>query len=240
LLRFFFGVKLGPEVAAPRAVLWCMLRGDGHLAGHEVDLGEAATALELATTEHLRLHMLAYGTQYVRPKHHWMQDIPDQIRQDGVVVDAFVVERVHLRVKAVAEHVDNTRAFERSVLSSLVTSHIRSLETWELGDRLIGSTGVLDCGSNVRVGGRMSVYSVKYKTGDVVMRGDDVALLTACALQADELYGFVRPLGKVADITGHASSYVLSDGLALWSANELMLALAWRRRPDGHLLVVRR
>ena len=51
-----------------------------------------------------------------------MLDTPAQFLKDSVVLDAFVIERTHLAVKAIAEHVDNTRAFERSVLCGMLCS----------------------------------------------------------------------------------------------------------------------
>lgn len=76
----------------------------------------AVPALRTALSRHLELHKAAYGDQYIRPKHHWMLDVPDQVIKDGMVLDAFVLERHHSLVKAVADHIDNTVNFERKVL----------------------------------------------------------------------------------------------------------------------------
>ena len=59
--------------------------------------------LEAATAEHLRLHQAAHGDGSVRPKHHWQLDVPRQLARDNLVLDAFVIERTHLAVKAVAD-----------------------------------------------------------------------------------------------------------------------------------------
>ena len=82
----------------------------------------AATAARLRdlSCDHLGLHIRAYGTASVKPKHHWNIDVADQLLRDGVVVDMFIVERNHLTVKRVADHVKRLTRFERSVLSRLL------------------------------------------------------------------------------------------------------------------------
>ena len=86
---------------------------------------ETAAQLRVATAKHLRLHLEAHGSSGVRPKHHWVLDIPDQILQDGLLLDSFVIERKHLHVKAIAEHVKNTHVFERSVLAGVTNVHMQ-------------------------------------------------------------------------------------------------------------------
>jgi hypothetical protein len=65
---------------------------------------DAADVLETIAADFLQLHQATYGTASVKPKHHWLLDLAAQIRRDGLVVDAFVIERQHLLVKGVAEH----------------------------------------------------------------------------------------------------------------------------------------
>jgi len=45
------------------------------------DPREVAQRLEDALATHLRLHILAYGTSGVRPKHHWMLHIPRSCKE---------------------------------------------------------------------------------------------------------------------------------------------------------------
>ena len=42
----------------------------------------------------------AYGEGWMKPKHHWQMDVPRHTQRDGLVLDAFVIERTHLAVKA--------------------------------------------------------------------------------------------------------------------------------------------
>lgn len=248
LLRFFFCVKLegvsdlANELQSFKAlckVLDLLLAAKSRT----VNVVEAASSLQTAVNDHLRLHQVAYGSTRLRPKHHWMQDVPQQVLVDGMVVDAFVVERIHLRIKAVAEKTRNTRAYERSVLSSSLTAHLNALEAHEVGDRLVGRRAALPGVAGAIVADRMTVYGVDFEVGDVVLCGDAFAgTLTACLLQAGELFAVVHPLYKVEDVVCHASLYKARDGddFVVSRASNLVHALAWRDRPGGVRLVVRR
>ncbi len=61
--------------------------------------------LQSALAKHLELHKLAHGVRAVKPKHHWQLDMPRQLSRDGLVLDAFIVERIHLQVKAIGDKV---------------------------------------------------------------------------------------------------------------------------------------
>ena len=80
---------------------------------------EAVQRLREMTAEHMRLHLSVYGNEHMRPKHHWQADVADQILRDGMVLDSFVIERKHLVVKRIADHVKNPKTFERSVLAGV-------------------------------------------------------------------------------------------------------------------------
>ncbi len=61
-----------------------------------VTADEGSVQLENGTGRFLRLHQEAYGKDALKPKHHWLLDIPSQLRRDGMILDAFVIERQHL------------------------------------------------------------------------------------------------------------------------------------------------
>ena len=63
-------------------------------------------ALSAALLNHLRLHIAAYGDQNIKPKHNLNTCLPAHFFKKGVF-DAFTSERLHLRVKEVAERVKN-------------------------------------------------------------------------------------------------------------------------------------
>lgn len=69
-----------------------------------VDVGPQ---LQSALAKHLELHKLAHGVRAVKPKHHWQLDMARQLSRDGLVLDCFVVERIHLQVKAIGDKVSS-------------------------------------------------------------------------------------------------------------------------------------
>jgi len=70
----------------------------------------------------MRLHIAAYGDETLKPKHHWMFDIAEQMEWLPCVVDAFIIERIHLRIKRNAEKVHELGVFEKSVMAGVVNT----------------------------------------------------------------------------------------------------------------------
>lgn len=130
LVRFFFEAHVPREAAleakrlsfdAACKVLDLILIAKRGLASPRA----AAGPLLEACRAHLQLHKAAYGSWFIKPKHHWLLDIPPQMHRDNLIIDAFVIERNHLVVKAVAENVRNTSTFERSVLAGMLNAQFR-------------------------------------------------------------------------------------------------------------------
>ena len=63
-----------------------------------MDVREAGRQLLLVLEEHLQSHVRVHGDRLVIPKSHWAFDIAQCMVVDGFVVDAFTLERLHLRV----------------------------------------------------------------------------------------------------------------------------------------------
>jgi hypothetical protein len=66
------------------------------------------------------------------------QDMALQPARDGCVLDCFIVERMHLTIKSVADNVKNTSAFERSVLTAHCIAARRLKAETEGINRLLG------------------------------------------------------------------------------------------------------
>lgn len=200
---------------------------------------EAAVALGRAASEHLKLHKAAYGTELLRPKHHWVLDVADQIRADGCVIDSFVIERRHLLVKMVAEHIDNLRTFERSVMSSMCVVALQDAQSAVFGDGLIGTATAL-AGSQILVSNAMTIFNFEVHGGDVVARGEELGLIGACCLEQGRLCVAVEPLDLVAKVSAHSGQYRLCMRTEVWPAAELSLVVAWYDMPSGDIVVVHR
>ena len=65
----------------------------------EMPAKTAAAELKSVTSKHLELYVSIYSADAVKPKHHWQLDWPSFLERDGQVLDMFIIERLHLRVK---------------------------------------------------------------------------------------------------------------------------------------------
>ena len=122
---------------------------------------DATRQLKAATAHHFRLHLEAYGEDLIKPKNHWQIDMVEQIEVDGCVLDAFLIERTHVKVKAIADHIRNTSSFERSVLSGVLNCHFRTLAQATDIAGLRGNTAPLPGYPEVRVADRLEIFALQ-------------------------------------------------------------------------------
>ena len=90
-------------------------------------MSDASSQLKVARSRHLELHVKAYGKSYLKPKHHWVIDIADQLGLDPFVIDCFVLERLHRRAKTVTARIGNTKRYECTALAGVINAHRNSL-----------------------------------------------------------------------------------------------------------------
>ena len=181
----------------------------------------------------MRLHQVAYGSDLLRPKHHWLQDLPAQLLRDQMVLDAFVIERQHLMVKGVAEHVKLSNKYEESLCSSILTLQLQATDDDALFDGLIGQPSRLEGFPQAMVANKMTFGSMVILVGDYIMRTHDVGVVVACAVEGTSLFAIVAVAVKVADLTPTASRGRRTDQLAFWRAEEVSPTLGWRPDADG-------
>jgi hypothetical protein len=198
---------------------------------------DVADRLDTLTVEYLRLHKVAYGTQAVRPKHHWMLDISGQLRRSQCVFDAFIIERNHLVVKAIAEQVDRTTVFERSVLTGLLNK-MHSLEVSHEG--LVGKRAKLPGSHNVLVADSMRRFGLDLAVGDVIRCCNAFGIVRACVSELEVSVAIVALLEVVARPVGHYVKCKLTRDrtLEMWSPADIHQCKAWYVDSDSHLVVV--
>lgn len=242
LLRHWVEVRVGSrdEVRPQRASFdaACQVLDLLMIAKRQLALpGVTAAQLQQSVSRFLTLHKEAYGTQHLRPKHHWLMDIPQQVARDSAVVDAFVIERQHLLVKGVAEHVDNTTTYERSVMSSVCTLVYNADDAWCDGLRgtSVGWPGL----PGVMLADKLRIFGTDVAIDDLVFRGDAVGYVLGCAAENMRLFVIVDVLTRAARVTGTADAFALAGHQELWPADELVQCLAWYGRPDGAWVVIR-
>jgi hypothetical protein len=235
LLRHFVETRIGdrPELVAERAsydaacdiidVILLAKRGT-------VELGEAARRLREAVVRHLELHKAVYGTEHLKPKHHWMFDVADALERDSrlpsrawTLVDAFVVERLHLRVKAPIEQIRNTRTLERSILAAVLNEQVRRLHDG-------GNSGLV--GPTVAVGDAFyakhsEVLSQRVSAGDLLYKGAACGECCACACQNDTHYFVVQVMAFVRAESAHSARWRATEHVEVWAASQCDVAAAW-------------
>ena len=202
----------------------------------DIPLAQAAAKIREALTLAMTAHKAAYGNGHLLPKHHWMFDVAEQLERSTLLLDNFVVERLHLRVKDLANQVDNLIRWEESVLTSLVTTQMKGRhQSLKIGlrDPILNSAV-----PGVRVSqGLRNALGARIAVGDfVVLHLTHVGQVEGCAEQRDVLFLVVRVFALVENVSAQSSQYVPTRLQQVWPANQVRPAVAWYA--DGERLTV--
>jgi hypothetical protein len=157
-----------------------------------------------------------------------------------MVLDAFIVERIHLRIKAVADNVKKTNAYESSCLKGTLAVQLSTLESQVATGGLLGKTAPMPGVVGARVADRMEVAGIEIRVDDVVVYGEDLGVVVACAVEGCEVFALVRALATVDAITATVGRYSERADVEVWPALSCVPAVAWRCEADGSMVVVRR
>lgn len=153
----------------------------------------------------MRAHLAAYGTDLVKPKHHFVfhNGLQFRDRTGRVVVDCFVHERKHQIAKAAANPIKNTVAFEASVLGKVVLAQLRQLEGLpaERGlespvvpDVALGSA--LGVGSVAQVSRKMRFDGMQIAVDDLVLFGAQGGRVVCCVEAGGSYFLVVEELSR--------------------------------------------
>ena len=200
---------------------------------------DAAPTLRRALAEHIRLHVIAYGDSMIRPKHHWNADIPGQWAKDGVSLDAFIIERAHLRVKRIADLIKNTDTFEFSVLAGLVNYCLEEVSATVSDDGLLGRTAEMPGVEGVVVADRLSYCGMRITAGDVVFRGESAGLVVACLVEDRQLFAMVDVWRHCRVLSLHSAVWDETNCQDVWRVCSLQVSLAWYSIGDRSWVVLR-
>ena len=161
------------------------------------DMRTAGGRVREALSFHLACHIETYGTGWIKPKHHWMYDVCDQMERTDrptFMADAFIVERLHLRVKPFAERTDNLKSFERSILRCTLNAQIDSLQKQGIGSGLVGKSARCPGAPSILIADSMQILGRHFAVKDVVFHGDIAGEISACALEDGELFVIVSAM----------------------------------------------
>lgn len=170
------------------------------LGGHAAD--------ELA--EALKSHALAFAKAYpeaaCKPKNHYVQHVPGQVRRDGMLLDCFVGERKHGSLKRHADCVKNTSRFEHSVLLRALSAQVSKLE--EPGALRDGVAEPADCPAlaasvacrTAAIGRALKWGGTRIAMGDCVFVDGAMHIVIAGASLDEELHLLTKPYTRVSQV----------------------------------------
>lgn len=197
--------KLAKETASFLAMCECVNLLQQIKAMHPVPPSQLVLLRQLQT-KHLELFVIAYGVGDCKPKHHYSLHIPDQIERDGLLIDAFALERKHRCMKRHATDTDNTKTFEASVLTKAMIEQLHEMPADFVGG-LVGPTAKsveLAASLHLRectVADELRIGTEKFCANDVLFIEQSAFIVLAC-LHADtafqvivQRWQFVRSLG---------------------------------------------
>ncbi len=133
----------------------------------------------------------------------------------------------------------NTTAFESSVLAGLLNAGVESRLAYTGHTSLRGSTWRIP-GYPVAIAARgLDVFSAHISIGDFVFRADTVGRVVACVCEHDAFLVLVEPMAKVSTVSGHSDRWRFAGDAVAWMADHVELALAWLREDGGTFVVLR-
>jgi len=190
---------------------------------------DIAARTRIAMRRHHRLHVAAYGTTRIKPKHHLRMHVPEQMSLDNALFDMFVIERHHLRVKAVAEPIDYTGHYERSLMSSLLRSQCNDLASApQFASGLLGKRANLPGFEGAQMATTMTVDGEYISVDDVVWFAGGPGRVAACASEGGSFYVIVATFSAVGGDDGaNNGRFSLTGRVSTWPAERVRCACAW-------------
>ena len=194
-------------------------------------------ALRRALTEYVEAHKRAHQSGHIRPKLHWMFDVADQLEGDDRVWDAFIIERLHLRVKVVADRVDNTSSWEESVLSGHTAMHRASLRG-SLGFGLVGNSIELSDMPGVDIADELNYGGLHISRLDFVLALGSAGRVVACLEEAGHFYVVLRWLHKAQQLSPTSSRWDETAAHGLIRAGNVEQCVAWYWPAQGGVVIL--
>jgi len=187
--------RLTKELASFRCMSDCV-EALQRLKRRSVVPAELIQELQELQQKHLRQFLTTYGEDWARPKHHYSLHIPLQLMHDRFLLDCFVLERKHRLVKRQANHVTNTRTYEKSVIARVLAEQLSEMPG-SFADGLVG--GGEDAPEVAeQLGVPRALVAQRMQFGPLLVACDDVfiadgkAFVVQACVQTDSLLLLVR------------------------------------------------
>jgi len=204
-------------------------------------------ALDAKLSRHLAAHKLAYGDQFLKPKHHFAFHNALQLTRDHFMLDCFVHERKHQVLKHAGSLIKNTRVFERLVSSRALLEQCRQLQSLVVEDGLVGKAAECDVVARslgVPIASIAKCLQCKGHThavGDLVLVDDQAAYVRSCVSTKNALFLLVQMLQRTEQISPSSSKWRRLDGLCaldLSAGFDISTAHCWSEDVHGTTLVL--
>ena len=200
---------------------------------------EIADPLALSCREQLEKFIEVHGPGEVIPKFHWAFDIVEQVRNTDFLMDAFVIERLHLRARQAADRTMWTQGYEASLCAGVINAQVSGSGS---KNGLEGKTTQFPHPSlsHVRVGDMMYFQGKRMCIGDWVQRGAQIGQVLACAEEGSDFYIIVQVASITQVLSRRGRICTLVDGRqSLWGLADSHVVAAWRpSTADDHVYVM--
>ena len=134
---------------------------------------DAGRLLGKVLEEHMAL-LHSLGTTRLRPKLHWAFDVAECLTHDDYLVDAFRLERLHLRIKDIAEHCKHLGQYEAAVMAGVTHRHLnlmKEVPAWNSPCHLFGRVEAVPCAAGITIADKAMFHQEVFKVGHFVCRG---------------------------------------------------------------------
>ncbi len=114
--------------------------------------------------------------------------------------------------------------FEGSLLAGICERQRQSLRADNIFYGLVGQTVPLRCFFGPLAARKMNCLGMRLAVDDIVFRGEEFGLITACAEDASQAFAIVDVWHKVAQVAPHASRCVRCNMCQAWPASDVKQA----------------
>ena len=186
-----------------------------------------ADAVARSARDQLARFVELHGPDDVNPKFHWALNLAEQMRHSEYLMDAFVIERLHLRARAVADYTKYVHDYEASLCAGVVNAQVGGSGS---SSGLEGRTTQFPHPdlSHVLVADRLSWYGKRISIDDWVQRDEELGRAVACVEERGELHIIVTLASATRAVSRRGRLCTLGCVRALWSPAETHAVAGWR------------
>ena len=193
---------------------------------------EIARPLASSCRDQLARFIEIHGHDEVIPKFHWAFSIAEQMYSTDYLMDAFVIERLHIRAKQVADLTKWQADYEASLCAGIINAQVGGTGS---SDGLEGKVAQFPHPSlsHAKIADRVYSHGKRMSLGDWVSRAEELGHIVACVEESGELYLIVTVATVVRALSPRGRLCTLSGGArSLWRLADSHVAAAWRQA-DG-------